>query len=158
MNASCGGIETKWRPYLPQLIYERSMDSPLNMSLHMYDLNSNSLQSRLLRLRKQYTIACLNSFEIDFTELKLLRVEIKRSSFISKLSRNTIDENKMRVRIELLLGGPARNIHSQKMQPKPNRLQSTSLLRVDTVRRMLYQMLLIFLFILISNLFNIIGY
>lgn len=134
MNASCGGIETKWRPYLVQLVYERSTNSS-PMGLNMYDLNSNSLQSRLLRLRKRHTMDCLKSFEIDFLELKLLRVEIKRSNLVAKSLKN--DENskdKMRVRIELLLGGLARNIHSQKMQQTPNHLQSTSLLRADKVK------------------------
>ncbi|KAF3424737.1 hypothetical protein E2986_00714 [Frieseomelitta varia] len=134
MNASCGGIETKWRPYLVQLIYERSTNSSSSspMDLNMYDLNSNSLQSRLLRLRKRHTMDCLKSFEIDFSELKLLRVEIKRSNSAAKSLRNENNgEDKMRIRVELWLGGLARNIRFQKIQQAPNHLQSTSLLRAD---------------------------
>ena len=136
MNASCGGIETKWRPYLVQLIYERfTNSSSSSMDLNMYDLNSNSLQSRLLRLRKRYTMDCLKSFEIDFSELKLLRVEIKRSNSAAKSMRNEDNgEDKMRIRVELLLGGLARNTRSQKIQQTQNHLQSTSLLRADRVK------------------------
>ncbi|OAD60746.1 Protein APCDD1, partial [Eufriesea mexicana] len=133
MNASCGGIETKWRPYLAQLIYERSIDFSSNMSLYMHDLNSNSLQSRLVRLRKPRTMDCLESYEIDFTELKLFRVEIKRSNFVTEMSRsNVVNADKTVERIELLLGGLAKNLYSQRTQPRPSRLQSTSLLRADT--------------------------
>lgn len=136
MNASCGGTETKWRPYLAQLIYERSMNFSSPTDLNMYDLNYNSLQSRLLRPKKQHTMNCLESFEIDFSELNVLRVEIKRSNIVTK--SETIGKSKMRERIELLLGGLARNARSQKAQQKPKRLQSTSLLRADTAS-MLYR-------------------
>ncbi|XP_012249178.1 protein APCDD1-like [Bombus impatiens] len=130
MNASCGGTETKWRPYLAQLIYERSMNFSSPTDLNMYDLNYNSLQSRLLRPKKQHTMNCLESFEIDFSELNVLRVEIKRPNIVTK--SEAIGKSKMRERIELLLGGLARNARSQKTQQKPKRLQSTSLLRADT--------------------------
>ncbi|XP_076757845.1 protein APCDD1 isoform X1 [Xylocopa sonorina] len=133
MNVSCGGIESKWRPYLPQLIYERPIDFSSNANLQMHDLNSNSLQSRLLRSRKRHTLDCLETFDIDFTELRLLRIEIKRFNFATNLSRhNTSNTNKTRERVELLFGGLARNVHSQKTQSRPNRLQSTPLIRGDT--------------------------
>lgn len=101
----------------------------------MHDLNSNSLQSRLLRPRKPRTMDCLESYEIDFTELKLFRVEIKRSNFVTETSRsNVVNGDKIVERVELLLGGLAKNLHSQRTQSRPSRLQSTSLLRADTVR------------------------
>ncbi|XP_034180097.2 protein APCDD1 [Osmia lignaria lignaria] len=114
MNSSCGGIESKWRPYLAQLIYEHS-DSPSTD----YELNSNSLQSRLLRPRRRNTLDCLESFGIEFTELRLLRVERKGRK----------QANKERRRVELLLGELTRNVRSEST---PNRLQSTALLRADT--------------------------
>ncbi|XP_026671543.1 protein APCDD1-like isoform X2 [Ceratina calcarata] len=121
MNTSCGW-DKKWRPYVSQLIYER--DSSLNTDLNAHDLNSNSLQSRLSRAKRRHTLQCLESFDVDLTELELLRIEVKR--FNSPTNSSTPG----RERIELLLGGLARSINSQRMQP--SRLQSTPLLRADT--------------------------
>lgn len=121
MNSSCGGVESKWRSYVAQLIYEHS-DFPSTMS--DYELNSNSLQSRLLRPRRRDTLDCLESFGIEFTELRLLRVETKGSAINSS-------DREDRGRVELLLGEPTRNVRSKS---SPNRLQSTALLRADTVR------------------------
>ncbi|KOC68704.1 Protein APCDD1 [Habropoda laboriosa] len=134
VNASCGGVETKWRPYLAQLIYERPTDFSSDTSLHVHDLNSNSLQSRSLRSRRRHTLDCLESFGIEFDELRLLRVEVKRSKLATNSSRrdtvSTLD--KSHETVELLLGGLARNVRSQKIEPRPNRLQATPLLHVRT--------------------------
>ncbi|CAK9796774.1 Protein APCDD1 [Anthophora plagiata] len=134
MNASCGGVETKLRPYLAQLIYERPLDLSSNTSLHVHDLNSNSLQSRSLRPRKRHTLDCLESFGIEFDELRLLRVEVKRSKLATNYSskRDTVSPDKMQERVELLLGGLAQNVRSHKTEPRPNRLQSTPLLHAHT--------------------------
>ncbi|CAK9817613.1 Protein APCDD1 [Anthophora quadrimaculata] len=134
MNASCGGVETKWRPYLAQLIYERPLDFSSNTSLHVHDLNSNSLQSRSLRPRKRHTLDCLESFGIEFDELRLLRVEVKRSKLATNYSskRDTVSPDKIQERVELLLGGLAQNVRSHKTEPRPNRLQPTPLLHAHT--------------------------
>nr|XP_012139510.1 PREDICTED: protein APCDD1-like isoform X1 [Megachile rotundata]XP_012139511.1 PREDICTED: protein APCDD1-like isoform X1 [Megachile rotundata] len=131
MNSSCGGIETKWRPYSSQLIYEHPGDFP--STVNDYELNSNSLQSRLPRPRKQHTLDCLEFFGIEFIELRLLRVEIKQFSLATNSSnRKTNDTDKQRGRVELLLGELTRNVRSEKAESVPNRLQSTTLLRADT--------------------------
>lgn len=134
MNESCGGVDTKWRPYLAQLIYERPVGPPYDTSLRMHDLKFHSLQNRLLPTRKQYTWNCLESFGIEFSELRLLRVEIKKSNAVTKSSRrDAIAGDKTHARVELFLGGLARNVHSQKIEPRPKRLQATSMVRANTV-------------------------
>ncbi|XP_076174374.1 uncharacterized protein LOC143150184 isoform X2 [Ptiloglossa arizonensis] len=135
LNASCGGIETKWRTYTAQLIYERrTIDVSLNTSLHDHGLNSNSFQSRLPRSRNRGTLDCLEFLGIEFTELMLLRVEKRRFDF--PLNSDPTNANKTRIRVELLLGGLGQNRRSGKPvtgSQKPNRLQSAALVRADTV-------------------------
>lgn len=78
---------------------------------------------------------CLESLDIEFTELSLLRVE-KRSHFTTNLTNRDIigTMDKARTRVELLLGELGRNGRSRKSRTqKPSRLQSVALLRADTV-------------------------
>ncbi|XP_076623795.1 uncharacterized protein LOC143343139 [Colletes latitarsis] len=140
LNASCGGIETKWRTYTTQLIYERPSTNILsNASLHDLGLNSNSFQSRLPRPRNRGTLGCLKFLGIEFTELELLRVERRRfdppTNIVGPLNRNPADADRTRTRVELLLGRFGRSGRSgisATGSRRPDRLQSAALLRADT--------------------------
>ncbi|XP_076240928.1 protein APCDD1 [Calliopsis andreniformis] len=135
LNASCGGIEDKWRPYVAQLIYERPIDVSSNTNFQIHWLNSNSFKSRLPRQpRKPDSLDCLESLGIEFNELSLLRVEM-RSDLVTNLSNHDPREmiDKPGVKVQLLFGEITRNGRSQKPDTqKPNRLQSTALLRANT--------------------------
>ncbi|XP_054009048.1 protein APCDD1-like isoform X1 [Hylaeus anthracinus] len=128
LNASCGGIETKWRMFTAQLIYERrEIDGSSNASFQDHGLNSNSFQSRLPRPRNRGSLECLEYLGIEFTELGLLRVEKRRF--------DSVDADGTRTKVELLLGEVGRNGRSVKQgvgARRPNRFQSAALLRADT--------------------------
>ncbi|XP_015438951.1 PREDICTED: protein APCDD1-like [Dufourea novaeangliae] len=141
INTNCGGgdggMETKWRPYRAQLIYERPVDISSSPSLDSRGLNSNSFESRLRRPKNRDTFSCLEFLGVEFTELKLFRVEKRRigiSSVSGSSNRDSVDRNQLGMRIELLLGGSPRNGRFFKFPTQtPSRLQPVTLLRADTV-------------------------
>ncbi|KAG7209583.1 hypothetical protein KM043_011244 [Ampulex compressa] len=124
VNISCGP-QPKWRPYMAQMIYEQQVYR--SSILERYGPTYNSLQI-YPTLRKQRSINCLEALGIEFSELELLRVQ-KRMFDV----RFVALEQNYRPKVELLLGDYAKNSGLQKTTRKPTFLQSTSLLRIDTV-------------------------
>ncbi|XP_078034809.1 protein APCDD1-like [Augochlora pura] len=121
INAICASddtVETKWRPYRAESIYERSIYGSSDANIDTHELHTNSFESRLRISRNRDTLDCLETLGIEFTELSLIRVEKRISG------------------VELLLGetSPPNARHWKAFGTRtPNRLQSMALLRADTL-------------------------
>jgi len=88
----------------------------------------NSLQAHS-SAKKRLGMSCLESFGIEFTELKLLRVQKK--TLFGSLSNN--DRYHKLPQFQLFLANPTPNVRSR-WNYKPISLQSTAMVRADTVR------------------------
>ncbi|EZA62470.1 hypothetical protein DMN91_003928 [Ooceraea biroi] len=119
LNLVCGP-QPRWRPYVPELIYEQPrQDSPFWQG-PVY----NSLQA-YSPAKKRLGLQCLEPFGIEFSELKLLRVQKKQLG----PPGDTLYSGP---RYQLFLASPAPNVHSR-WNHKPTSLQPTAMLRSDTV-------------------------
>ncbi|XP_046608833.1 uncharacterized protein LOC124299611 [Neodiprion virginianus] len=122
VNSTCGP-QPKWRPYVPQLVYEQPhhrvpnplWEGPRYNSLHGHQPSQN-----------RRGIDCLETLGLEFGELRLLRVQ-KRPS----VSKTTHYKPVGRPRVELLLGGLPPTTQTR-FTHRPTALQSTALLRSDT--------------------------
>lgn len=124
LNLTCGP-QPKWRPYVPEVIYEQPRQrsaTPLWQG-PIY----NSLQAHL-STKRRLGMHCLEAFGIEFTELRLLRVQKK--SFGSSSSSNRYHKHPQ---FQLFLASPTPNVHSRSSY-KPTSLQSRAMIRADTVR------------------------
>ncbi|XP_014477295.1 PREDICTED: uncharacterized protein LOC106745841 [Dinoponera quadriceps] len=116
MNLSCGP-QPRWRPYVPQLIYEqpRQHSTAQLWQGPVY----NTLQAHT-PWRKR--MDCLDAFRIEFAELRLLRVQ--RRLFLPRISNGSSYHGP---RFELLLGSPTPNVSFRRIY-KATSLQPTVLL------------------------------
>ncbi|XP_036147509.1 protein APCDD1 isoform X2 [Monomorium pharaonis] len=123
LNLTCGP-RPKWRPYVSEIVYEQSWQRSAATSLWQGPIY-NSLQTHSFT-KKRLGINCLEPFGIEFTELRLLRVQKKsfRSSF-------GYDRYHKLAQFQLFLASPAPNVYSR-WNYKPTSLQSTAMIRIDT--------------------------
>ncbi|XP_015595244.2 uncharacterized protein LOC107267733 isoform X1 [Cephus cinctus] len=120
VNVSCSP-QPRWRPYVPQLIYEqRRLGYPL-----WEGPRYNSLQGHPPS-RNHRGINCMEPLGIDFSELKLLRVQKKPMS-----STGFGLGSSGKPRVELFLASLPPNVPSRQTY-KPTSLQPAALLRIDT--------------------------
>ncbi|XP_043279034.1 uncharacterized protein [Venturia canescens] len=126
VNFSCTP-QPRWRPYVPQLIYEQPSRRFSNFLWQ--GPKYNTLQPRHYQASKKHRgIDCLEALGIEFGELRLVRVQ-KRTSIINAFDLGSSDIP----RIELYLGSLPPNVYSRKTH-KSTSLQPTALLRADTVK------------------------
>ena len=126
MNVSCNP-QPRWRPYVPQLIYEKS--SRLSSFSWEGPKYNSFFQQRhpILPSRKHRGIDCLEPLGLEFNELKLVRVQTKPSTSMAfALGSNGTP------RVELHLGSLPPNVYSKKSH-RSTSLQPTPMLRSDTV-------------------------
>lgn len=124
LNLTCGP-QPKWRPYVPEVVYEQPRQrsaTPLWQGPIYNSLQAHSSSKRRLGMD------CLEPFGIEFTELRLLRVQKK--SFGSSSSS---DRYYKLPQFQLFLASPTPNVHSR-WSYKPTSLQPTAMIRADTVR------------------------
>lgn len=123
LNVTCS-LQPKWRPYVAQPVYERlhrQFESP-----SWYGPRYNSLQSYPSSKNKK-AIDCLETLGIEFDELSMLRVQKKE--FDGKyVAPNSILKSK----VELALANMPPNVRSRWIH-RATSLQSTMLIRMDTV-------------------------
>lgn len=120
LNLTCGP-QPKWRPYVPEVVYEQPREHSATPGLWQGPIY-NSLQVHS-STKKRFGMNCLEPFGIEFTELKLLRVQ-------QKISSNNDRYHKL-PQFQLLLASPTPNVHSR-WNYKPTSLQSTAMVRADT--------------------------
>ncbi|XP_071577925.1 uncharacterized protein [Temnothorax nylanderi] len=123
LNLTCGP-QPKWRPYVAEVVYEqprqRSATPPLWQGPIYNSLQAHSFTKRRLGIN------CLEPFGIEFTELRLLRVQKK--SFGSLSSNNRYHKLPQ---FQLFLASSTPNVHSR-WNYKPTSLQPTAMVRADT--------------------------
>lgn len=126
LNLTCGP-QPKWRPYVPEVVYEQPRQrsaTPLWQGPIYNSLQAHSSTKRRLGTN------CLQLFGIEFTELRLLRVQKK--SFGSSSSNDRYTTSKL-PQFQLFLARSTPNVHSR-WNYKPTSLQPTAMIRADTVR------------------------
>lgn len=144
VNVSCGP-HARWKPYTGQLIYERppekasSWQGPKYQHHHHHhhvqhhragsSATSNKGTSSSFRGKN---VDCLAPLNIDFEELRLLRVQRKVMGFRSD-QVGPVD----RLKVQLFLGGLPRDASAKKSH-RATSLQATPLLRSDTVSTIFY--------------------
>ncbi|XP_011869529.1 PREDICTED: protein APCDD1-like [Vollenhovia emeryi] len=122
LNQTCGP-QPKWRPYVPEVVYyeqQRSSATPLWQGPIYNSLQAHSSTKRRLGIN------CLEPFGIEFSELRLLRVQ--RKSLLRSSSVNRYHELPQ---FQLFLASPTANVRSR-WSYKPTSLQSTPMVRADT--------------------------
>ncbi|XP_018357336.1 PREDICTED: uncharacterized protein LOC108757423 [Trachymyrmex cornetzi] len=122
LNLTCGP-QPKWRPYVPEVIYEQPRQRSAALSWQGPIYNSLQIHSSA---KKKLGMNCLEPFGIEFAELKLLRVQKKSFESSSSNRYHKLPQ------IQLFLASPTPNIHSR-WNYKPTSLQSTAMIRADTV-------------------------
>ncbi|KYQ50772.1 Protein APCDD1 [Trachymyrmex zeteki] len=122
LNLTCGP-QPKWRPYVPEVVYEQPRQRSAAPFWQGPIYNSLQIHSSA---KKKLGMNCLEPFGIKFTELKLLRVQKK--SFGSSSSN---DRYHKLPQFQLFLASSTPNIHSR-WNYKPTSLQSTAMIRDDT--------------------------
>ncbi|XP_023246752.1 uncharacterized protein LOC106644183 [Copidosoma floridanum] len=151
VNVSCGP-QPRWRPYSAQLVYERAPErsswstagqGPRYNSFlahqqqqqqhahhHLHHQHGHHqdqglpIGSGLLRSK---SVDCLEPLNIDFNELRLIRVQRRPTGF-----RSASLGKSEKPRIELFLGSLPPD-HVSKRSHRPTSLQPTALLRTDTI-------------------------
>ncbi|KYN40748.1 Protein APCDD1 [Trachymyrmex septentrionalis] len=122
LNLTCGP-QPKWRPYVPEVIYEQPRQRSAASSWQGPIYNSLQIHSSA---KKKLGMNCLEPFGIEFAELKLLRVQKKSFG-----SSSSYDRFHKLSQFQLFLASPTPNIHSR-WNYKPTSLQSTAMIRADT--------------------------
>ena len=144
MNVSCGP-QPRWRPYMAQPVYERAPErfGPAG-SLTWQGPRYNSLHQGVSASGtgfKTKRVDCLSPLNIDFDELRLMRVQKKPMGFRSAPFGGTD-----KPRMELYLGALPPD-QASKRSHRPTSLQPTPLLRTDTVRTIFIYQSLFFKFL-----------
>lgn len=119
--------QPKWRPYVAQLVYEQSSSSHASPLWQGPRYNSFHGHLPAKSQQQQQGLDCLEPLGIEFGELRLLRVQ--KRPFTAKFSTA---ETHGRPRVELYFGSLPPNAQSRRSH-RPTSLQSTALLRMDTV-------------------------
>ncbi|XP_012259007.3 uncharacterized protein LOC105687732 isoform X2 [Athalia rosae] len=125
VNSSCGH-QPKWRPYVPQLVYEQPLEHRIANPL-WEGPRYNSLQGNTPS-RKRRGFDCLEPLGIEFGELRLVRVQKKPLNLREPNPRRP----STRPKVELLLGSLPSTVQTR-FTHKPTGLQSTALLRIDSI-------------------------
>ncbi|KAF7996899.1 hypothetical protein HCN44_002545 [Aphidius gifuensis] len=108
--------QSKWNPFVQQVIFEKTSRR-----------NTNNLWDSLTKSSKKYTtIDCLDSLNINFDELQLVRVQKKPITSEFGLIK------KGQIKIELYLGSLPANSQLRKSH-RSTSLQPTSLIRSDMI-------------------------
>ncbi|XP_018401980.1 PREDICTED: uncharacterized protein LOC108779120 [Cyphomyrmex costatus] len=121
LNLTCGP-QPKWRPYVPEVVYEQPRQRSAAPFWQGPIYNSLQVHSST---KKRLGMNCLESFGIEFTELKLLRVQKK------SFGNSSSDRYHKLPQFQLFLASPIPNIYSR-WNCKPTSLQSTAMIRADT--------------------------
>ncbi|XP_015112579.1 uncharacterized protein LOC107038171 [Diachasma alloeum] len=124
VNVTCTP-QPRWRPYVPQIIYEQP---PKRMSKFNWEGPTFNSFQRPIPSRKHGVLNCLEALGIDFNELRLVRVQ-KKPSTSTAFGLGSNGEPK----VELFLGSLPPNIYLRKSH-RSTSLQPTALLRADTIK------------------------
>ncbi|KAK0173028.1 hypothetical protein PV328_006283 [Microctonus aethiopoides] len=125
VNITCTP-QPKWRPYTPQVIYERPSQRSSNFLWNNPTFDSFQRFSSSRKQQQYHGLDCLEPLGINFDELKLVRVQKKLSTSTAfGLGANG------QPRVELHLGSLPPNVYSKKTH-RSTSLQPTILLRSDT--------------------------
>ncbi|XP_063995715.1 uncharacterized protein LOC135173053 [Diachasmimorpha longicaudata] len=124
VNVTCTP-QPRWRPYVPQIIYEQPPKRLSKFNWEGPTFNSFQLP---IPSRKHGVLNCLEPLGIDFNELRLVRVQKKPpTSTVFGLGSN--EEPK----VELFLGSLPPNVYLRASH-RSTSLQPTGLLRADTIK------------------------
>ncbi|KAJ8683294.1 hypothetical protein QAD02_019086 [Eretmocerus hayati] len=133
VNVSCGP-QARWRPYTPQLVFERAGSQPGSWQGPRYnslELGPGSAMSMSLKgagSPRIKSVNCLAPLGIDFDELRLVRVQRRSTGFRSAALGLPSELPKFELFLGALPSDPA-----SKRSHRTTSLQPTALLRTDTI-------------------------